>query len=309
MSVDKVILYIASSGRSGSTLIDMLLGGHRRISSTGEFQNLSHFAASNEDCTCGQKVVECPFWNQVVQIGYRKLGGSVEYEELLKKMDPMLRMEDIGQVRDFAQKLLMVAGIRPPWWFSSIVVGSAHCKAIDNSYFWLDNIMEVDKSAIAIDSSKDVRRLKLYYLSNPRSLRVLHLVRDGRAVSASAIRRLGCSMTDAAEEWRQKNVKILAALRGMPKCNILFVRYEDFCAEPEQSLQRICSFLGIDFDYRMMMLNKSKRHNIGGNPMRFRRDETTVKLDVQWKSQITESQLAEFDRVAGKLNRKLGYMP
>ena len=57
----------------------------------------------------------------------------------------------------------------------------------------------------------------------------------------------------------------------------------------------------------MMELRKQESHSLGGNPMRFRLEESTIRLDEQWREQLTEEDLKIFESVAGKMNRKFGY--
>lgn len=307
MQENDLLLYITSSGRSGSTLIDMLLGGHSKITSTGEFHRLSLYSRQNELCTCGQSILNCTFWQRVARIGAKRLNAKCEIELVCQK-EVMVRIDNIGRVRDVIEKGLMVSGIRPPWSLASCIVGKEHREAAENSLFWLDCIRAAEKTPVVVDSTKDVRRLKLYYLRAPKSLRVLYLVRDGRAVTASAIRRSGCDMTDAARIWVAQNRAILAALSGMPRKQIHFVRYEDFCKDPKAHLESICYFLGLTFEPQMLRLNKAIRHNIGGNPMRFRRHEQQIKLDERWKKELGDRDLVDFSIIGGKLTEQLGYV-
>ncbi len=63
------ILYIIGSGHSGSTLLDMLLGGHSKIVGVGEFRMFSNQKQKleNQICTCGKKILDCSFWKKVSQ--------------------------------------------------------------------------------------------------------------------------------------------------------------------------------------------------------------------------------------------------
>ena len=68
-----VLLYIASDVRSGSTLLDMLLGGHSQIEALGELQFLkSHVRREGTGyswdwkCTCGADFTDCPFGPKLI---------------------------------------------------------------------------------------------------------------------------------------------------------------------------------------------------------------------------------------------------
>jgi len=312
MRENDLVLYITSSGRSGSTLIDMLLGGHSKITSTGEFHVLSLYSRRNDSafrslCTCGQTISNCTFWQRIARIGAKRLNANYEME-LVRQKEVMVRIDKIGRVRNVIEKGLMISGIRPPWSLSSFVVGKEHRDAVDNSLFWLDCIRAAEKTPVIVDSTKDVRRLKLYYLRAPKSLRVIYLVRDGRAVAAASIRRTGCDMVDAARGWVTQNRAIRASLKGMPGKQIHTVHYEDFCKDPKSHLESICYFLGLSFEPRMLRLNKANHHNIGGNPMRFRHHEQQIKVDERWKKELGNRDLEVFSNIGGKLNEQLGYV-
>lgn len=47
------VLYICSAGRSGSTLINLVLGSHSQCMSLGEIEHLPKNIALNTPCSCG----------------------------------------------------------------------------------------------------------------------------------------------------------------------------------------------------------------------------------------------------------------
>lgn len=48
-------------------------------------------------------------------------------------------------------------------------------------------------------------------------------------------------------------------------------------------------------------------HTIPGNPMVFERPIKIVK-DERWKNEFTRHDLEVFDKIAGRLNREMGYV-
>lgn len=113
-------------------------------------------------------------------------------------------------------------------------------------------------------------------------------------------------MAQAARIWRLEHLKRTLAQLSVPSRLVLAVRYEDFAAGPEESARRVCAFLGIDYEPRMLQF-RDDRHNLGGNPMRFRQGENAIKLDEAWRRDLGADELREFDAIAGPLNRRLGY--
>lgn len=301
------LLYILSSGRSGSTLIDMVLGGNDGLVSVGEFHRLALYARDGELCTCGEPVGNCPFWTEVAKVAARIFGANQDAGQTLREREVMLRSDKIGKLRNITQIGLLSSGLTPPWSMAARLIGDDHATAIDNSWIWMQAVAEVSGCSTIVESTKDVRRLKQYYLSKPDKVRVLHLTRDGRAVAASAMRRTGCSMAKAAGEWHRKNSRIAVVLRGVPAKAICRIRYEDFCADPEAETARILRFVGHGDQKTSIELQKSQRHNIGGNPMRFERSVTDITLDTRWRSQLGAEDLAQFQSVVGTLNERFGY--
>ena len=61
------VVYVVGSGRSGSTLLDLLLGSLAGVTSMGEFSRLwSKLASEDKFCGCGEHVDLCPFWREVL---------------------------------------------------------------------------------------------------------------------------------------------------------------------------------------------------------------------------------------------------
>ena len=50
------LLYIVSATRSGSTLLDLLLGNHGEATSVGELRRLQEHLSNGDRCTCGVSV-------------------------------------------------------------------------------------------------------------------------------------------------------------------------------------------------------------------------------------------------------------
>lgn len=80
--------------------------------------------------------------------------------------------------------------------------------------------------------------------------RIVVIVRDGRACTASKVRRTGQTWEQAAFRWHY-SVRALKAVRhlGRPACE---VRFEDLVAEPEPVLERVCRHLDVPFERDML---------------------------------------------------------
>jgi len=170
--------------------------------------------------------------------------------------------------------------------------------------------------------------------------RFVHLVRDGRAVAASMIRKGMCrSMWSAARTIVHELRRNERLLRRYPPDRVLTVNYEQLVADPQAELRRICTFAGLDFEPSMLEFWQREHHYLGGNrgtlmsvlrqdgEQAIQTDRTSGELawdldyyrernaeagafrDERWKRELTDGQLRVFAMVAGRLNRRYGYPP
>lgn len=61
------IIYIGGYGRSGSTLLDIILGQSVNVKSCGEVVFLFDEIAQNGVCSCGELIKYCPYWGPKIQ--------------------------------------------------------------------------------------------------------------------------------------------------------------------------------------------------------------------------------------------------
>jgi hypothetical protein len=81
------VLFIAGTGRSGSTLLERALGAMPGYVNVGELIDLfRRVAAEDERCGCGERFSACPFWREV---GERAFGGWTE--SLISEISTMQR--------------------------------------------------------------------------------------------------------------------------------------------------------------------------------------------------------------------------
>lgn len=66
------LIYIMGSGRSGSTLLDIMIGSQSGVFSSGELCNLVTAYFQDEYCACGKKICECEIWHQVIESWQKK---------------------------------------------------------------------------------------------------------------------------------------------------------------------------------------------------------------------------------------------
>lgn len=253
------IILIVSCGYSGSTLLDLILGSHSDIIGLGELKDFDLCLDSNQLCTCWKLHSRCPFWNTVRQkIAHRNEGLSFR--------------------------------INPP--------GVSSAEILNRTIEVYSAIHHVSSTNFLVDSSKGPDRARLLQESGQIESYIIHLIRDGRGVAFSYVKR-GESFKSAASHWVELNLRILAWLRGTNVPPHITVRYEELATQADNVVSNVCRFLGVSWEPSMLFYRDGEHHNISGNHMRFLRSRAFEKLyvDVEWKSRLTADQLAIFNDV------------
>jgi hypothetical protein len=321
------LTYILAASHSGSTLLAMLLATHRQVCTMGEMKATELGDATRYRCSCGSWIRQCTFWRGVQEaMGGRGVAfdvaaagtdfGAVGGRYVRRLCLPLHRGPVAERCRDAA---LGVSGA----WRRSL-------PAVQRRNALLAEVLcELTGSQVIVDSSKTALRLKYLLCNEALNIRVIHLVRDGRAVALAtmrpdryadaadlALRQGGAggiraeewrSMAQAARQWRRSNEEALHLLGALRPSQWIDLRYEAFCADPEGHRRRLFRFLGLDpaEAHPVEQFRQAAGHVIG-NGMRLD-TETTIAPDQRWRSVLTDEHLAVFDRVAGRLNRRLGY--
>jgi hypothetical protein len=300
MQIRPLLLYIASDVRSGSTLLDLLLGGHPQIVSVGEIQYLnSHFRREGIGyswqwlCTCGERFDVCPFWSIVNKITENKL--KTPLTDLDTKVNRTNATFPLTMLSD--RSLGYLARYYSP-------IGQ-NLNAAKNCWEIIDIIHTITDKPVIVDSSKTAEQLRFLYRFRPASIRMIYLIRDGRGVVYSKMNRVRDSVSKASKSWVLENVKIFLIMTKLPKTQRLILRYEDLCRSPEITIGKVIDFINVPS--QQIEFSKTERHNVGGSPHRFNYSDTTIRLDERWRNGLSPRDLKVFACVGGWLNRLMGY--
>lgn len=83
--------------------------------------------------------------------------------------------------------------------------------------------------------------------------RFMHLLRDGRDVVSSMVTKHGDDyLFEAVLRWKTSLKRINRFQRELSPDQYIEVRYENLVCEPEPSLQKVCTFIGIEYTLRML---------------------------------------------------------
>ncbi len=284
-----IVLYITGSGRSGSTLVERILGAAPGFVNVGELIELfRRVAVQDERCGCGHDFAACPFWQPV---GERAFGG----------WDPSLL------TRVTHQQVAVARQRHLPRLLAPALASSDFRSALEeyaSTYADLYRAIATEADAeVIVDASKWPAQALALARTGRIDLRVLHLVRDARGVAYSwqktGIARPhslhGADMAThrasrTAVRWTTFQLEAAALARTVP--HGATVRYEDLVADPRGTLR--AALEGLGFGAAPVRLDHVTEHGIvlgpshglAGNPSRFQHGEVRLRVDDEWRTQM-----------------------
>ncbi len=139
--------------------------------------------------------------------------------------------------------------------------------------------------------------------------KLIHLVRDGRSVASSVMKLDWGPNTPntAAYWWINRVAHGLAAESFFGPERVQRIRYEDLVLHPQATLQTICTFLGIDFEPKMVTGAgfRLPEHLAHIHPLVGKQPNT--KRIKAWQNELTPRQIEIYESIAGQFLTCLGY--
>jgi hypothetical protein len=286
------VLYIAGYSRSGSTILDSILGQIDGFFSTGELYYVwSRNVLDNTVCGCGTPFRECEVWRGVFECAF----GGIDAVDARE----MIRLQELNTRTRHLPLVLVPWGRRL---LASRLEG--YLGRLEKLY---RAIQHSTGCRVVVDSSK----VPLYgYLLNTMptiDLYVVHLIRDPRAVSYSWLKKRllpplpgkaapiymdRYSSIKSSILWNVTNVAVELFWRRQSK-RYLMLRYEDFVDRPQESLQRILELVH-EQDRSFSLPFEAERtiklginHTTSGNPSRFQTGTLELRPDKEWVARMT----------------------
>jgi hypothetical protein len=295
----KKVVFIMGIGRSGSTLVELMIGSHSQAFSLGEISKLPKLVGKTE-----QNWTWTPpgstFWqDKFTETELKQLASGLSDRRLHKyiplKAEKIVR-EWIGQDRIF------------------------------NPYTILFSKTQAD---ILTDSSKTV-----HWISNKLKARefrqgeiepyLIYNVRDGRAVLNSYLRLKQNTVEEISYRWLRLLKQYQEFYNQFPEDKKVTVRYEELVSHPQQVVKSLCDWLNLEFTPDMVEYWKYDHHHIVGSRGTsaliakyrgqksrnldshgdyYQDPEFKIKLDLRWKNELSPENLQVFNSIAGDLNK------
>ena len=310
-----VYCFICSAARSGSTLLDRILGAHSKAASLGEISFLNKAISLNQMCSCGNKISDCDTWNAVLK--------RIENERHIDlRHDPYAM-----QFWDARASVIIDKKFQTPFFLLTSKLRTLQCdlryklkvgnklrlplprklvQDTENSLYLYQLLTSIWQKELLIDSSKNVHKAIAVHEKSAEHARIIYLTRDGRGVYNSR-RSSGFSRHESASAWYKYNKRASTYLAAnIPAEHLFRVKYEELVNHPAETLSSICKFLGIAFEENMLNFTNAEHHLVNGNDMRFKQSHKLI-LDERWLTELGTKELATFERLTGSMNSTLGY--
>ena len=301
------VIYIAGAGRSGSTVLDILLGQHEKIISVGELARLTNGTLlGGEYCACGQPSGGCDFWRAVRGRWHAAAGsdasnvlaaGAHRYERLrsLPHLARSSRAESTQEFRTYAHA----------------------------AYALFAGIASESGKPIVVDSSKAPGRALALSRVPGLDVRILHLVRDPRGVAASLARPYtrdaragvqsdmpGRSIASSAGMWLLANLATEFVRRRVGSGYAMRVQYESFTAAPTTTLSAIGTLIGEDLceisPFALGSAPLRRGHTVAGNRVRMS-DRIVLRPDRAWRTELPAAKRHLVEGLTAPLMAHYGY--
>jgi hypothetical protein len=311
MTEQVTVLYIGGHGRSGSTILAQTLGQLPSFVNVGELWQVWHRGLrENERCGCGQLFHSCEFWRAV---GDEAFGGwnNVDVDKMIA-FRPYFKRSRYAPHYVLATKTNLCTRK-----MNTLII---ECSPILERLYRA--IQTVSGAGVVVDSSKYFSYAVLLSLLPFADLRVVHLVRDSRAVAYSWQRtkeraevvggRLmpRLSPAQASRAWSIHNGSFSFL------SNFVRLRYEDFVNDPTSYLADLLVRFGFDDESRGVSdvisygreVSLSVDHTVSGNPGRFRTGSIELQPDEEWKVKMRRADNNVVTALTAPLLLNYGYL-
>jgi hypothetical protein len=272
------LVYILSTGRSGSTLLDVLLGAQPECWTLGEFQMLDIGVGRQMECGCHRQLGQCDFWGPVVNRVRRTLRFPLGY--FRSGRYPRGKVVRWGFLPS-----IVIGQPLPAHRLAAEAYAISNLAALDEAKYAAEQ--HQDKVTWLVDASKDPYRLLWLQASGHFDIRAIHLIRRPEGFVSNMMRSAeasgALSVIKYAGRWVIDNLIGLAILWRMfwPEA-VKTIHYEDLATDPEGVIGDICNWLDVPFEADRTEGTRSQvNHGIAGNRPRW--ETLAVRFEETWR--------------------------
>jgi len=225
------IVAVCGSGRTGSTLLSLLLSQDPRVFNLGQLRHLWRAFDRNEACSCSRVLHDCTVYGRSVPAAFPAAGagGFVAMHRLARAFQ-----KDAARITDWSDERSLAAMRRE------------HTVFLTGLGATLQQIGAATGVDAFVDTSKVPEFAFALTLLPGTEPHVLNLVRDPRAVACSWHSKNGSLLGTMrmARDWRVRQQR-LEDWRPVLGRRFLTLRYEDLAAAPQAELARVADWAAL----------------------------------------------------------------
>lgn len=255
------IIFIVGSGHCGSTLLELMLGAHGSVTSIGELQEVDRGG-------------ETPIWNEFlpfktpVEIVRGKVGSFFRFRNF--NFYKTKEQVDERVYQDWNEELFT-------------------------------QLSKKTGSSVIVDSSKNTERVDILSRRLREKALVVHLIRDGRGVTWSYLRKYPRNILFALSVWFFSNIKVELFKLFSPS-PVISIRYEDLVESPRKVLACVLSHVDLSYEEEVMKFGEVEHsYHIGGNRMK-KKKSNVISKDGVWRRELPLHYRLIFNILFGWLN-------
>ena len=246
------VVAISGSGRSGSTLLSLLLSQDSQVFNLGQLRHLWRAFDGNAPCSCGRELPACPVYGSALPASHAAAGRP-----------------EIAAMHSLAKAFVRDAARQRSWASTAArqQLAQRHAAFLAAMGDVLTHTAETTGAHTFIDTSKAPEVSLAFDLLSNVELYLLNLVRDPRAVACSWHKRKKSLSATArnSRDWlvRQRRLEQWKPALGE---RFLTLRYEDLATDPVRSIDSVAAWAGMTIPEHMfvqrdrVMLDWSNQH-------------------------------------------------
>ena len=286
----KKVLFILGTAHCGSTLLSLILDSSPQCLTVGELSNLPRLY--NNARLISQSQGDNNFWNcQFNEEELHKLTLGLSNKRILSYIPLKLEKFVREMIKDEIFRPYSLIASKTP---ADIIVDST------KTIYWISSM------------------LRLQELKKEFDVYLLHLVRDGRAVINSYLRkRKRMTVEQVSNLWLERVTNNEKFFRDFSQGKKMKLAYEELATKPEETMQQVCNFLDIRFVPGMLNYWEYNHHIISGNKgtkslvqkyknraqQNDRSQDLSIKLDLSWQTELASDTLRKFYEIIGDKNQ------
>ena len=295
------IISISGSGRTGSTLLSVLLTQNNEVFNLGQTRDLWSAYGQNAPCSCGQTLTQCEHWTPVLDDVFGK-----DTAIGLAKMNRLMQAfrNDANAMADWTDSQSME------------LLRDDHQEFLELMTRFVRRVGEQSGAEALLDASKSPEIALAFSLLEDIDSFVINLVRDPRAVACSWERKKDRKVAiDYSLAWAQRQIRLVRWSQALGD-RFCAVRYEDFSAAPKTISSRLLSWAGLEPVEQIFTTDNQAEINWYSQHLYPPANETFLaekksRIEIatanSWRDPANTSLHQAVEKVVGEVMEKFGY--